>query len=44
MKCIKNIENGKVSRVSNDEAVKTVKKGGWRYIPKSEWKAAGRPK
>ena len=36
-KTIKN-KDGRVIRVSNDEAVTRVKTGDWKYCPKSEFK------
>ncbi len=38
MKCIKNIENGKISRVRDGQAQARVNSGGHEYVSKSEWK------
>ena len=40
MKCVKKDE--KVIRVNDEEARKLVESKGWKYCPKSEWKATGR--
>ena len=46
MKCIKTIKEGKsytlgeIKRVSDIEADERVKGGYWKFVPKSEWKAA----
>jgi hypothetical protein len=41
MKCIKNIKTGDIQRVDDRQA--DAKVGNtWKYIPKSEWKAATR--
>jgi hypothetical protein len=44
MKCVKNIVNQRIRRVSNEKAREMVarKLSVWRYCPKSEWKAGGR--
>ena len=39
MKCIKNKETGKVKRVSDLKAMKSVINGPWTYVPKHLWKA-----
>ena len=39
MKCVKNMESGKVSRVSDDRASQLVKAGNVIYVPKHIWKA-----
>ena len=44
MKCIKSIKEtpntklGTILRVKDKEAEEKVDRGGWMYIPKSEWK------
>ena len=38
MKCVKHIETGKIMRVSDKIANKHVYLGGWKFIPKQEWK------
>ena len=40
MKCVKKDE--KVIRVEDEKARKLVEFEGWKYCPKSEWKATGR--
>ena len=48
MKCIKSTKEtpltklGTILRVKDKEADERVDKGGWMYIPKSEWKLATR--
>lgn len=42
MKCIKNTRTSKIKRVSDEEAQKLTKQN-WKYVPKKEWKEAGRP-
>jgi len=36
-KCIQSIKDGKVKRVSNDQAKEDVQSGKWKYIGKSEY-------
>ena len=38
MKCVKHVETGKIMRVADKVAHKHVFSGGWKYIPKQEWK------
>ena len=44
MKCIKSIKKtdhyklGEIRRVKEDDADAKVASGGWKFIPKSEWK------
>jgi hypothetical protein len=46
MKCIKTIKEaksytlGEIRRVTDIEADERVKGGYWKFVPKSEWKAA----
>ena len=40
MKCIKNVHTEEIRRVRDGQAKDYVKLGGWKYIPKEEWKAA----
>lgn len=41
MKCLKSTKTGKIIRVSDKEAYNATSE--WKFIPKSEWKAAVRP-
>ena len=41
MKCLKSTKTGKIIRVSDKEAYAATSE--WKFIPKSEWKAAVRP-
>lgn len=40
MKCLKSSKTGQIIRVSNDKADQATSE--WKFIPKSEWKAATR--
>lgn len=40
MKCLKSTKTGKIIRVSDKEAYNATSE--WKFIPKSEWKAATR--
>ena len=40
MKCLKSSKTGNIIRVSDDQADKATSE--WKFIPKSEWKAATR--
>ena len=40
MKCLKSSKTGKIIRVSDREA--NLATSEWKFIPKSEWKAATR--
>lgn len=42
IKATKNVELGRIKRVDDREADSEVRGGYWKYIPKSEWKAATR--
>lgn len=42
--CIKEVNTGKISRISKVEAFKKVNTGLYLYVDKTTWKAAGRPK
>ena len=37
-KCIQSIKSGNVKRVSNDQAIKEVDSGKFKYISKSDYK------
>jgi len=41
MKCVKNMESGKITRTSDANAQQLVKKSPdlWIFAPKNEWKA-----
>ena len=39
MKCIQNVETEDIQRVTDLKAMHRVFKGGWKYVPKSLWKA-----
>jgi hypothetical protein len=38
MKCIRNIKTNEVTRVSNERAEEAIKKGGFVFVQKIEWK------
>ena len=38
MKCIRNIKTNEVARVPNERAEESVKKGGFIFVQKIEWK------
>jgi hypothetical protein len=46
MKCIKSLKSfgttkvGEVIRVDDNSANEKVTNGGWKYVPKSEWKTS----
>ena len=42
MKCVRNIEDGRIRRVNEVEAVRLVVGGPWVYEKKSAWKAQRR--
>jgi len=41
MKCIR--KGDLVRRVKDQEAISLVDNKGWKFCPKEDWKAAGRP-
>ena len=41
MKCLKNLKTGNIIRV-DDKQADNMAGNTWKYIPKSEWKAATR--
>ena len=43
MKCVKNILEGTIKRVTDSAAHDMVLTNAWAYCPKSEWKLAVRP-
>lgn len=43
MKCIRNAKTNKVSRVRDEAARLYVAAGTHHYIPRQQWKEAGRP-
>jgi hypothetical protein len=38
MKCVKNIENGEITRIYDERAEEMVRSKKFTYCPKSEWK------
>ena len=40
MKCLKSSKTGEILRVTNEKADQATRE--WKFIPKSEWKAATR--
>lgn len=45
MKCVEDVTNGKVIRVSDDEALRLVSQNDkWAYVDKSAWKAQRKEK
>ena len=43
MKCVLLVVTDTITRLSDEFAAKLVTRGLAHYIPKAEWKAAGRP-
>ena len=39
MKCVENITNHNIQRVTNELASDLVSSGDWTYIPKHKWKS-----
>jgi hypothetical protein len=44
MKCIRELNTGKITRVKDADASTKVKTGRFAYCPKSDWKEQVRPK
>lgn len=40
MKCVKHITDGRIDRVTDEEAARLVAQKWWVYCPKNEWKSS----